>query len=105
MGVAGGEKAISLRVGWILLDREQEFRHCLIKTPAEELREAYICERRTDSGSGAEVQRGLEMLDRDVGIARPHSEGAADVPTAREARVERECAVDQRHHGADVLTE
>ena len=37
------------------------------------------------------------MLDREVGLARIHSECAADVPPAREARVEGEGAIDQRH--------
>ena len=45
------------------------------------------------------------MLDRDVVLARPESEDAADVPSARETRVERQCAIDQRHHRADILTE
>jgi hypothetical protein len=43
------------------------------------------------------------MRDRNVRLARLHSEGAADVPGAREIRVEREGTVDQCHHGADVL--
>ena len=45
------------------------------------------------------------MLDSDVGLARIHSEGATDVPAARGTRVERQCTIDQRHHGADVLAE
>ena len=40
-----------------------------------------------------------------IGLAGPQPEDAADVPAAREARVERQRAVDQRHHGADVLAE
>jgi hypothetical protein len=41
MGVAGGEPAIRLGLTWIFLDREEQFRHRLIKAPAGELREAY----------------------------------------------------------------
>ena len=52
MDVAGGEKAIRLRVAWILLDREEEFRHGLIKAPADEMRGAYDKERRADAGRG-----------------------------------------------------
>src|SRR5712664_3946155 len=45
------------------------------------------------------------MLDRDVGLARVNPQAAADVPAAGEARVERQCTIDQVHHGADVLAE
>src|SRR5215469_6557949 len=45
------------------------------------------------------------MLDRDVGLTGPIPEGATDLPAAREARVEREGAIDQRHHRTDVLAE
>ena len=71
MRVAGGEIAIRLRVAWILLDREEQLRHCLIEAPAEEMRGAYYEERRADAGAGTEAQRGFDMLDRDVGLARP----------------------------------
>src|SRR5260370_23257010 len=53
----------------------------------------------------AEAQRGLEMLDREIGLAGPDPEKAAHIPAAGEARVERERTVDQPHHGADVLAE
>src|SRR5438046_2724201 len=43
------------------------------------------------------------MLDRNVGLARKQSEVAADVPAAREIRVQRKRTVEQRHHGAYVL--
>src|SRR5690242_20387557 len=45
------------------------------------------------------------MLDREIGLAGPNSEEAADKPAAREARVEREGTVDQPDHGADILAE
>src|SRR5436309_15953113 len=45
------------------------------------------------------------MLDRDVRLARKIPEDAADEPAACEIRVEREGTLDQRRHGADVLSE
>src|ERR1700746_1087139 len=69
------------------------------------MRDTYYKGRRADAGAGAEAQRGPYMLDRDVGLPRPIPEGAADVPVAREIRVERERAIDQRHHRADILAE
>jgi hypothetical protein len=84
MGVAGGEIAMRLRVARILLDRKEQFRHCLIELPAEEMRGAYHTERRADPGAGTEAQRGFAMLDRDVQLARAPSEEAAVMPAARD---------------------
>src|SRR6516162_1545608 len=66
---------------------------------------AYHSERRADAGARAEAQRGLEMFDRDAGLARPTFEGATDVPAAREIWIKRQGTVNQCHHGADVLAE
>jgi hypothetical protein len=46
-------------VAWILLDREEQLRYCLIEPPSEEMRGAYISERRADAGARAEAQRGF----------------------------------------------
>ena len=43
------------------------------------------------------------MLDRYVGLACPSSQTGADMPTAREARVKCNGAINQGYHGADVL--
>jgi len=69
------------------------------------MRSAYDSERCAHPSARAEPLRGLDMTDRDIGLARPQSNGAANVPTAREIRVQRERTINQRHHGADVLTE
>src|ERR1700736_793287 len=45
------------------------------------------------------------MLDCEISLAGPEPETAAQIPAAGEARVERERAVDQPEHGADVLAE
>ena len=105
MRVAGGQVATRLWVAWILLDREEQLRRCLIEAPAEETRGAYYTERHADTGARTEPQRRFFMLNRDLGLARIHSEDAADVPAASVIRVESQGAVDQRHHGTDVLAE
>jgi hypothetical protein len=46
------------------------------------MRGTYYQERRADAGTGTEAQRGVDVLDRDVGPARPPSKDAADNPTA-----------------------
>src|SRR5215472_9780301 len=105
MRVAGGEKATRLCEVWILLDREAEVRHRLIEAPAKEMRYAHCKARRPDSGARAEPQRRLEMLDRNVGPARPIPEGAADVPAACVIRIERQGTVNQLDHYVDILAE
>src|SRR6516165_4056560 len=45
------------------------------------------------------------MFYRDVRLAGPHSQDAADLPAAREVRVKRQGTIDQRHHGTDILAE
>src|SRR5690242_16407966 len=105
MRVAGGEIAIWLQVAGILLDREEEFRHSLVEPPSKGTSTTHYRKRVGDTGARAEAQRGLNMLDRIVGLARPNPERSADRPATRKIRVEREGTVDQRHHRADVLAE
>ena len=69
------------------------------------MRGANCKKRRAEAGARTKAQRDLGMLDRDVELARKQSEGAADVPAARETRVECQGTINQRHHGADVLAE
>jgi hypothetical protein len=78
MGVASGEKSVRVRVTWILLDRKEQFWHGHIEPPSEEMGCAYGRERVADAGAGTEAQRGLDMLDCGVGLARPKPESAAD---------------------------
>src|SRR5438105_11078792 len=101
MRVAGGEIAIWLRVAGILLDREEEFRHSLVEPPSKEMSTTHYRKRVGDAGARAEAQRGLNMLDRIVGLARPNPERSTDRPAAAVAWVEREGMVDQRHHRAE----
>src|SRR6516162_1024885 len=54
------------------------------------MRGAYHKERRATTGTGTKAQRGLDMLDRNVGLARPLPEDAAQVPAASVVRVERQ---------------
>src|SRR5712664_3016911 len=54
----------------------------------------------------AQAQCGLDMLDRDVWVACPEPENAAaNKLAASEAGVERQRAVDQADHRADILAE
>jgi hypothetical protein len=105
MGVAGGENARRVREAWIFLDREEQFRYRLIEAPSEEMRGAYHAELGADARARSEAQRSFGVLDRTVGPARVQTLDAADVPTARIARIECKGTVNQRHHRPDVLAE
>src|SRR5215469_2652080 len=106
MRVAGCEPAVGWRIVRVVLDREQEPWYRLIEVPAQEMVGTnYLVSCAGGGGARAETQRGLYMVHRDVKLARPMSKNAADVPPTGEAGVERQRAIDQHHHGADVLAE
>src|SRR5215472_16675244 len=105
MRKTGCKKLIRSRAGRIFLDRKVESRHCLIKPPAEEMRNAYSYSCRADSSARTETKRCFIMLDCDVELARCQPDVAAAVPAARIVRVERESAVGQCRHRADVFPE
>src|SRR6516225_2360003 len=58
-----------------------------------------------DAGARTETKRGLHVLYCEIRLSGPELQGAADVPAAREAGVERQSTVDQRHHGTEILAE
>jgi len=105
MRITGGEIAMRLWEARIVLDREEECRHCLIEAPAEEMCAAHCKKGHADGRTRAEPQRGLDVLEREVGLTCSQPKIAADLPAACEARVQRQCTIDQCHHRADVLTE
>src|SRR5215469_6571463 len=105
MRVTGGEIAKRHREARIFLDREDEFRHRLIEAPSKKMRCAQYSERRTDPGAWAEPQRGLDMRDRRIGLARVQPEGGTAVPAACKIRVESERTIDQRDHRPYVFAE
>src|ERR1700730_18545562 len=45
------------------------------------------------------------MLDREIRLAGPQPEKTADVPAAREARIEGESVIDQHDHRIEVFAE
>src|SRR5215831_10281439 len=55
--------------------------------------------------AGAQPQRGLDMLNREIMLTGKYPEKAAHKPAAGVARVQRKRAVDQSDHGADILAE
>ena len=80
---------IAIRVGeiWILLDRQEEARYRLIEASTDKIRTAERGERRTNPGSRAETQRGLDVLYRNLRLASPAPKNAAAIPSAGKARI------------------
>lgn len=74
---------------WRLLGREVEFRHHLIEASHEKMGGTYDKHRRDDPGAWAKPERGFRMRNRNFRLARATPENAADVPAAREVRIER----------------
>ena len=69
------------------------------------MREADQTKRCADAGSRTEADGSLQMFERDFELACINSQIPAEVPAARVTRIQRQSAVDQSYHGADVLAE
>ena len=72
---------------------------------SEEIGQADYVQGLTHGLARAQAQRGLDMLDCEIGLAGPELEKAAHIPAAGEARVQRERPVDQPDHRTDILAE
>jgi hypothetical protein len=104
MRVAGGEIAIRHRVARMFLDREEQLWHRLIEAPSVERRGAYNKERRADAGAG--LRRSAPSTCSIAMSGWPaYSLRVPLMPPAREARVERQCAVEQCNHRADIFAQ
>ena len=51
--------------------REEQLQHGLVEPLSKEMRAAYYPERRADGGARTEAHRSFDLLDRDIGLARP----------------------------------
>ena len=74
MGVARGEIAVCKGMARVFLDRAEQFRHRLVEPPVDEICRANPHERRAHARARAEAQRGLDMLDRNIGLTGPNPE-------------------------------
>jgi hypothetical protein len=90
----------------LLLDCKKQLRLRLIETLREEEGTADDCQRRhAYSRAGAEPQRGFQMLDCQIELPGTRPESSAEVPAARETRVQPQSAIDQRDHCAEIFPE
>jgi len=71
----------------MFLDGDEQFRHRLIEAPIGKKGAAYDSERCADADARTEAERLLDMLDREIVLARPTPEDAVDVPAAGVVRI------------------
>src|SRR4029453_7060675 len=71
----------------------------------EEVRDAHHPEVVADAVTWVEAERYLNLLNPAIGLSRPDTENAPQHPRPREARIERERALDQCDLGPDILAE
>src|SRR3984893_3226649 len=105
MSIASSKITVGVGENRHALDRNPQLWDCLLETTAEE--QSGTDQVRLVSGPRrpAEARGHLSMLDREIRLAGPQPEKTADVPAAREARIEGEGAIDQCNHRIEVFAE
>ena len=73
MGIARGESAVWDRETRVVLNGQEQLRRRFVKPTFEEIGETDRAERRALTLARAQAQRGLDMLDREIGLAGPAS--------------------------------
>src|SRR6516162_5154272 len=96
MGIASREISVGVRESRVGLDRNPQPWDCLREMSAEEQSGADQKRASSSARARAEAQGHLAVLDRDIRLAGPQLEKAADVPAARKARIEGESAIDRK---------
>jgi hypothetical protein len=87
------------------LHRYEQLGCRLVEAAEEEVRDAKHPEVVAPAVAWAEAERCLNLLDPPIGVSRPDTENAPQMPRPREARIERERAIDQCYLGSDILAE
>lgn len=85
MGVAGREEAVWQGKAWIVLNGQEQRCRRLVKPAIEEIGLSHRDQWGTHTLARAQAQRGLEVLDREIGLTGKYSEDTAQIPTAGEA--------------------
>src|SRR5262249_33522041 len=105
MGIAGGQAPVGPWPRRRLLHRHAQRGCCLVEAAAGEVRDSQYPEVVADAVTWVEAERCLDLLDREIGLARPDTEAAPQHPRPREARIERERAIDQRDLSPHILAQ
>ena len=105
MSIAGGKTTVGPGPRRRFLHRHEQLCCRLGEVAEEEVRDAKHPEVVAPTVARAEAERCLNLLDPKIGLSRPDTENAPQMPRPREARIERERAIDQCYLGSDILAE
>src|SRR6266404_5727694 len=105
MSIASSKITVRVRESRHRLDCNPQPWDRLLEISAEELSGTDQERLLSHPRARAEAQGHFSMLDREIRLAGPQPEKTADVPAAREARIEGEGAINQRDHGINVFAE
>src|SRR6516164_2745881 len=88
-----------------LLEGDPQRRQRILEAMANEMSMANPGQMKTPLTARIETHRGLEMLDRQIGLAGKQAQPAAPIPAKGKARIEHESAIDQGKGRIDILAE
>jgi hypothetical protein len=89
----------------MVLNGQKQLRRRFVKLTFDEIGRAYHRQGRTHALARSQPQRGLDMLDREIGMTGKNPEKSAKKPAEGAARVEGERPVDQRDRRAGIFAE
>src|SRR6516164_6290781 len=105
MRVASGERTMCWCERRNLLEGDSQRGHRILEAMANEMTMANPGQMETPLTTRIETHRGLEMLDRQIGLAGKQAQPAAPIPAKGKARIEHEGAIDQGEGCIDILAE
>ena len=85
MGITSSKTPVGPWPGWGLLHRYKQLGCRLVEAMEEEVRDAHHPEVITDAVAWVEAERSLHLLDREIRLACPNTEGTPQHPRPREA--------------------
>ena len=88
-----------------MLRRYNQLWHGIFEPPTKKMYKSDEERMSTWEVARAEPHCSLDVVDREVGPAAPYPELGAYQPATRKARIEHECAINERQHGIHVLAE
>src|SRR6516162_6674660 len=105
MRIASGQSTMCWCERRNLFEGDPQRCQCIIEAMANEMTMANPRQMETPLTTGIETHRGLEMLDRQIGLAGKQAQPAAPIPAKGKARIEHESAIDQGKGRIDILAE
>src|SRR6516225_1334457 len=105
MRIASGESTMCWCERRNLLEGDPQRGHRILEATANEMTMANPGQVETPLTARIETHRGLEMLNRQIGLAGKQAQPAAPIPAKGKARIEHEGAIDQGKGRIDIFAE